>query len=265
MPRLSQHKSQKRVKICLLGDSGSGKTGALASLAEAGRELVILDFDNGLDFLVHLLRKRKPEALEKIRYVTLRDKYKAVGGQMIIDGVPQAFATAMNLLTNWNADGENLGPISSWPPERILVIDSASFMAKACLDWCEALGVSKDGRAVYFEAQSRFENAIAMLTSDSVNCSVILSFHIHMVQTDQVIKGYPATIGRALGPDIPKYFNAVLRCKTKGTGPAAARVISTAPEAMIDLKVPLLPSECPSELPIETGLEQYFKLLTEGK
>lgn len=265
MPKLSDHPSRKAAKLCLLGDSGSGKTGALGSLAVAGRDLFIMDYDNGLDFLVHMLKKQKPEALAKINYFTFVDKLKSVGGMIIPDGVPKAFSAGTEFLTSGRLpNGENLGPIDTWPAERILVIDSGSFMAKAVMRWCEMLGISKDKRQVYQEAQHRFEMLIAMLYSTEVKCSVIITFHIDFIVADGFTKGYPATIGKALGPEIPKYFNAVLQCKTKGTGEQARRVISTVPEALVDLKIPLLPKECPAELPVETGLETYFKMILEA-
>lgn len=260
MPKLSSH--PRGVKLALLGDSGSGKTGALASLAFAGRELFILDFDNGLDILTQLLRSN-PAALDRVRAITLTDKLKSIGGQILPDGVPTAFSRAMNLLTNWTDGEENLGPLTSWPAERVLVIDSGSFMSKAAFRWMEALGVSKDARAVYGEAQKRIENCIALLCSDQVKCSVIVTFHIALIDNEQgVFRGYPATIGRALGPEIPKYFNTVLQCRVRGVGASLRRVISTVPDGLVDLKAPVLPGSLPSELPLETGLDEFFKKLS---
>ena len=51
MAKLSAHKESKPFKGMIIGDSGSGKTGSLASLAAAGYKLVIMDFDSGLDIL----------------------------------------------------------------------------------------------------------------------------------------------------------------------------------------------------------------------
>ena len=57
MPKGSAHTSAIITKMLLIGASGSGKTGALASLAAAGYKLRILDYDNGLDFLMRYMRK----------------------------------------------------------------------------------------------------------------------------------------------------------------------------------------------------------------
>jgi Tfp pilus assembly pilus retraction ATPase PilT len=51
MPSMLDHESNELVKILVAADSGSGKTGSLASLVDAGFNLRILDFDNGLSVL----------------------------------------------------------------------------------------------------------------------------------------------------------------------------------------------------------------------
>ena len=51
MPSMDQHESNHLVKIMIAADSGSGKTGSLAALVEAGFNVRVLDFDNGLSVL----------------------------------------------------------------------------------------------------------------------------------------------------------------------------------------------------------------------
>ena len=51
MPKGSEHKSRKYVKLLYLGDSGTGKTGSLVSLVQAGYKLRVIDLDDGLDAL----------------------------------------------------------------------------------------------------------------------------------------------------------------------------------------------------------------------
>ena len=55
MPPIGSHQSTNSTKLMLLGESGAGKSGALASLVTAGYKLRILDFDNGLDTLKNYL------------------------------------------------------------------------------------------------------------------------------------------------------------------------------------------------------------------
>ena len=56
MANISKHKSTSVTKLLLCGVSGSGKTSALASLANAGKKLRILDYDDGLDILPEFLK-----------------------------------------------------------------------------------------------------------------------------------------------------------------------------------------------------------------
>ena len=266
MPSLLQHQSQTATKLLLIGDSGSGKTGALASLAKAGFKLRILDFDNGLDLLVNVLRREAnaSELLKNVTYVTLTDKMKAIAGQMVPDGMPQAFSRAMNLLTNWKTTDEDLGPAGSWGPDAVLVIDSLTFLSRSAFRFVEAAFQHKDPRQTYGEAQKRIEACLAMLYSDSIKCNVVVNSHIALIEKEGaggMMKGYPSSIGQALSPRIPTYFNTVLQAKIKGAGTSAKRVITTIPDGVIDLKTSILPDRVPAELPIETGLAEYFALI----
>ena len=57
MANIKTHKSAEYTKLMLVGDSGSGKTTALSTLANAGYNLRILDFDDGLSILPEFLNK----------------------------------------------------------------------------------------------------------------------------------------------------------------------------------------------------------------
>jgi len=62
MPKLGDHQSKSTTKMLFVGDSGAGKTGALASLAAAGYHLHIMDLDNGLDVLNNYYDPKLKEA-----------------------------------------------------------------------------------------------------------------------------------------------------------------------------------------------------------
>ena len=70
MANIKTHKSAEYTKLMLVGDSGSGKTTALASLANAGYNLRILDFDDGLSILPEFLNK---DAVKNVSFVTCKD------------------------------------------------------------------------------------------------------------------------------------------------------------------------------------------------
>src|SRR5216683_1625548 len=101
MPTLSNHQSNDFTKMLIMGDSGTGKTGALASLVKAGYKLRILDFDNGLDVLKQFVYKDCPENIDNVEFRTLQDKLKATPLGSIVDGQPKAFPAALRMLDHW--------------------------------------------------------------------------------------------------------------------------------------------------------------------
>jgi AAA domain len=251
------------------GDPGTGKTGGLVSLVEAGYWLGILDLDNGLDSLKAQILHRCPEKIGNVEYRTLRDKRKATPDGSIIDGVPRAFVDALKMLDRWkykvDEDEVDHGVPATWGPDRILVIDSLTLLGDAAYDFREPLVArSRDGkydkRAVYWDAQRAVENVLAHVTSEWFKTNVIINTHIRYVDNeDGTRKGYPTAIGSALSPQIPRYFNSVALCRSKSGG---KRVIQTAQTSLIDLKNPK-PFAMLPEYPIETGLADFFAVLRE--
>mgnify|MGYP001496439716 CR=1 FL=1 len=57
MTSLADHHASSLVKMLYIGDSGTGKTGSLVSLVDAGYKVHVLDMDNGLD-VPHLALQR---------------------------------------------------------------------------------------------------------------------------------------------------------------------------------------------------------------
>lgn len=260
MTTLDKHKSTGITKLLLIGGSGSGKTGALASLVAEGYKLRILDFDNGLDSLVWQVRKRAPDKLVNVEYRTLRDKRKATGAGPMLDGPAKAFVTALQMLDRWKYDDIDLGVPAQWGEDTVLVLDSLTFMSDAAWDWAEPMVPRNskgeyDKRAVYGNAQKAIESVLALLTSEQFNCNVIVTSHIRYENMpDGSMKGWPTAVGAALGPTIPRYFNSVALCETIGNN----RTITTASSALIDLKNPVS-FKMQAKLPIETALADFFK------
>lgn len=263
MTSLAQHQSSEFTKLLLIGDSKSGKTGALAPLAMKGYKLRILDFDNGLDALAMVLKRDAPAALKNIEFRTLRDRLKATPLGSVVDGSATAFIEALRMLDNWKYGDIDLGPPSQWGKDCILVLDSLTFMSDAAFNFREPLVPrSRDGkydvRAVYKDAQNAVEDVLALLTSESFKTNVIVISHVRYVENpDGTKKGYPTAVGSALSPQIPRYFNSVALAQT---GPGGKRAIQTVATAMIDLANPAAFKMLPS-LPIETGLATFFETL----
>lgn len=259
MPSLANHQSNSFVKLLLTGDSGSGKSGALASLVAAGYKLRILDMDNGLDPLKTFVMKECPALADNVEFYTLRDNYKTTAAGPKVDK-PKAFVSAMKMMDHWKYEDIDLGRPSDWGPEVIFVLDSLSFFSDAAFDWAESMNPSaKDPRQWFYSAQQAVESALALLTSASFATNVIVSAHVRYTTGDDgATKGYPNAIGSALGPTIPRYFNHWAQCTNK----AGKRTIQTAATSQFDLKN-TKPFEMEKSYDLSDGLAKFFAVLRD--
>lgn len=266
MPTLSEKNDP--LKIIYLGDSGCGKTGALAALVIAGYELFILDFDNGTDILGRAIKDPKLRA--KVHIETLTDTGKITGlglTQKIVKMNPRAFPSALSLLQKWvdSESKQDFGPVASWGKDRVLVIDSLSFMGMAALDFI----LARNGRANeqpwqsdWGEAMRLVEQALQIIFSSEIKCNVVMNTHIEYVTIEGVTKGLPMGLGQKLPPKIGRYFNFMIMGKSRGAGDNVKRLILTKPESNVELKCPIL--EMKRELPQESGLADLFKAWNNG-
>lgn len=261
MPKASEHPSGLFTKMLMAGESGSGKTGALISLLVAGYKVHVIDLDAGLDFLMHELRKRHPEVLDNLDYVTCTDKLKpSPAGGLIPVGIPTAYTKAVGLMDKWE-DGTKP---SEWGKDHVLVVDSLSFLGNAAFRWKEALNPgAKDPRQVFYSAQDAVEDVLGLLTSEQMHTNVIVTSHVRwMERQDGSVKAFPSAIGGALSPKIPTYFNSLVLAETVGVGNSVKRQIRTAPTIFMDLKNPA-GKDLSEPLPIETGLATFLQKVQE--
>lgn len=252
MPTLDQHQSGSYTKLLYIGDSGTGKTGSLVSLLQAGYTFRVLDMDNGLDSLVYYAKELCPDKLKNVEFVTLRDRYKSTKTGPRVDGTPEAFVKSMDILTEWSKIED---------PNCIFVLDSGSAWGRAAYAWADGLNpTAKDKRQVFFAAQQAIESAVALLSGDDFKMNVIFISHVNYKELSEGInKGYVNLIGSALGPVIARYFNTLILAETQGSGANVKRKIKTLPTGVIDLKVPTPKIE--ATLPLETGMATIFKTL----
>ena len=170
MPPLDQHETSEFRKLILIGNSGAGKTGALASLVGAGYELRIIDLDASLRALTNHIEEIDPKLLKKVQYQTYRDRMKMGPTGPKLVGPPRAYLNAMTALEKWPDDDSDP---AEWGEEKILVIDSLTNLGRAAFQWARAVnpqssaGKKQDGRQWYGMAQDLIEDLIANVTSDA--------------------------------------------------------------------------------------------------
>lgn len=287
MAPLKSHPSATKSNVLFIGDSGMGKTGALASLAIAGYNLRIMDFDNGVDILANILKPDIPPynlspeasdaALGRIDYVTLTDKFKSLGGRMFPESA-KAWTKAVETLNNW----PGFGAVSSWTPKEILVLDSLTFAGRAATRFIMSLNgklAAVPQWTDYGDAQKVLDTMLATLYSEHIKCSVLVLSHIReigkkktieqngkavTVEEDGTRRGYAETgTGAALSPTVGRYFNGMIQADIIGEGPYAKRVINTVPTGNIGLKNSA-PGLVKPQYKLDTGLAEYFTAVCGG-
>jgi AAA domain len=288
MPALADHHSATTTKLLLLGDSGAGKTGALASLAASGYNLRILDFDNGVDILKGYLTgaspytAKDPAAASRVHSLTCTDKRKLLGSSLV-PVKAEAWEKACRALYEWKEPGVDgrpavdLGKIETWGERDVLVIDSLSTAAESAMNYHLGLNgklgatrTSNEARRDIGATQSLIRSLLQMLYSDSIKCNVIINAHITLVTESgmspqsedakgesDTARGYPAAIGRALSPHIPRYFNSVLLLDVEGRGASAKHYLYTRSRGNVLVKTSA-PLRVREKYELPWGLAEYF-------
>lgn len=267
------------LRILFMGLPKSGKTASLASLANAGWKIRVLDFDGNVDPLVNFT---KPSARSNIEVVDCLDKVSLVdvgGGSIPSDGVPKmrasrGWSAMAKALNKWPFDDSFCG---DWDPEKvILLIDSATTLALSKVHAIQ-LANNKDGKRRNFSdyelTQTSIEGLIQALKAD-VKCPVFLTAHLQLVGPDldvaddieneglkarileEKLKGAskqpwalgPITLGKAQVRTLAAHFSGTALMEAL---PAAGRQIRLKPMDGLALGMPI--PGLKDSYPIETG------------
>jgi hypothetical protein len=296
LPSIAQHPSASVVKLLLVGDSGAGKTGALAALAASGYNLRIWDFDNGLDILRNYATRKDspyvakcPDVASRIEYVTCTDEMKNVGGNIQCIRA-HAWQRAVSMLDHWRELGpdgktvvKDLGKITTWGQDDVLCVDTLTTAAIAAKNFHLQLNgklgqtrTSNEHRRDIGAAQGAIQRLLEMLYSDSIKCNVVVTTHITTVTESgmapnaeeakderDTARGYPSVIGRALSPLVSRWFNSVLYVDVAGSGASAKHKLYTRTQGNVLVKTSSPLSVRPS-YDLEWGLAEYFKDVKGG-
>ena len=202
------------------------------------------------------------------------------GSALVPDGT--AWDKALAMFHLW----PDFGPVETWQSDTVLVIDSLSFLGQAALNWVMKLNGrlgSKPFDTDYGDAQALIKGVLGTLFNVELRCHVIVITHLDYRggnlfkdapdrpnrpapkpdhnDLSAVERAYPMTLGKAMNNTVGRYFNTLFLVKTVGSGASTRRVICTANTnagtAQIDLAS--IDLDVPRELPIETGLADYFE------
>jgi len=250
-----------RKQILYLGDSGTGKTGSLFSLVEAGYRLWIIDMENGVQILANLIKEKCPNRLNQVEVEQFSENYTITKMGPKVRGSANALVKAGAQIDKWTKEVE-------WTDKDILVIDSLTGLGKAALEAAKAQNPSaKDYRLHVGNAQRLVEPFIDTLTSADAPFSLIAITHSRykdIIGVDGRITGsanFPSCVGQSLPERLPQAFNDVYATKLTGSGAVVKREIVSVSTIVSGLKTSS-PTKVEKAYPLETGLAQIFEQLT---
>lgn len=218
------------VNVLLMGASGTGKTHSLRTLVDSGLEVFVLFTEPGMEVLAdipsdklhwHYIPPSSPDWSDMIDSASKINKLslKSLSEMSDINKSKYTeFLDVLGSLANFKDDrtGQTYGGVDSWGPERVIVVDSLSGLSimamnliagskpvKSIADW----GVSVDN----------LERLLTKLCVDT-RCHFVLISHLER-ETDEVTGGTSltaSTLGRKLGPKLPRFFSDVIHVKRDG-------------------------------------------------
>jgi hypothetical protein len=215
----------------LLGATGTGKTYCLRTLADAGLEVFIISTEPGIASTLgdtdpskvhwHYIAPATASWTDMIQSAERINQLSFEALAKLPDINKRKYHEFLDVLTTCNdfvddRTGQHFGDVSTWGPDRALVVDSLSGLnvmamnlvigskpVKSQADW----GVSMDN----------LERFITKLTTDT-RCFFILTAHLER-ETDEMTGGtqlMASTLGRKLAPRLPRFFDDVVQCRREG-------------------------------------------------
>lgn len=275
-----------------IGWPGSGKTGALVSLLNAGFKVRVLDFTGNWSPLAQYADDR---ALDNLDVVTLQDKLAANDAKAVLPlGVPTAFNQAAQLMKEWkykdeNGNEVNLGSSKEWGPDTVVVIDELTTLGKMAKNRAMVMNnktPSTMTSAVWGAAVNDVTNLIGIMKEDKNRFHLIINAHKQVLgpadfvnqndqkdemkpileaKLDMVTEGmippriYPVGVTKNSSTTIHGELPIMLEFEKVNKAGKVQRVINTVGGPEIDIKIP--GKGLKSSYSIETGLLEIFEAL----
>lgn len=273
------------VRALLTGFPGTGKTGCLAALANAGFKLRVLDFDGNPE---SLLQYSTRAGLKNIDIMSFEDPQAFVGNYVGTKGPPMAFIKCLKALDSWkytDPDGAevDLGASASWGPDTVVVLDGLTGLSQACFARAQAMmnkNPTNTTQAVWGLAIQDQANFIRRLTAAGNRHHVVAISHLKMIGPKAIEQGdnqsnaelkerlidlvptryFPTALGQQLPQTICGEFPIVLNATVNVKGPKVKRALRFQPVEEMDLKLPAPAKalEGLADLGVEDGMLRVF-------
>lgn len=215
-------------KIILIGDSGTGKTHALRTLLDAGITPFIIFTEPGMETVGDILDKCHWKYIPptQIGWGGLSDIAKKIsildydGIAKLRDANKPKYTELLNVIEQCNnfvdQNGESFGDVMTWKTDRALAIDSLSGLSDMASQLTVG-GKPVKGLQDWQVAQNMLKFLIDKLTT-GCSCTFILTSHIAR-EKDEITGGTTlmvSTLGKALAPDLPRYFSDIIQTVREG-------------------------------------------------
>lgn len=217
-------------KVMLLGDSNSGKTTAIRSLVAQGLEVFVLATEPGIEKILGDVPSDKlhwhylpptpfsPDTLaeqqQKIHTMSYEQMTKLVTSRNEF----RQMLDVMTLIKNFKCQrtGQTYGSIYSWDNKRAFVVDSMSGLTQMQLNAWLGTKITM-GPPDYGITQKGLLNLV-MSWCMALNCWFVLTAHTEkeLNETTGAYQVMASTVGKALAPQLPKYFDEVIHTKRDG-------------------------------------------------
>jgi AAA domain len=238
-------------RVLILGEPASGKTGALAQLANAGYRLFIHDFDQNSRVIGSYL---KPGAADI--YVNTYTAAKLTAGNLFTGDIANKEAktkateeatsaaaiqavkqlrTFTSMLQQWKEDGADIPASKNLTAKDVIVIDSGTFLGEMLLLAAyEDPRTKRDLRSLYQVAGDYYGAVLDYLCGTNIGASVIVLTHIMQTgeKDDQgrfvgKTRDIPVAIGEKASKRMPTYFSDIWQLEVDRGGNRSFKISAT--------------------------------------
>jgi len=226
------------VNVLLEGPTGTGKTYALGTIADAGVELFLLFTESGMETTLGYWTDRGLEVPGNVHWHVLgraADSFATMAQtaftintlaqealhkmQDVNRAKHNQFVGLLKALSDFPDDrtGQRFSSVDSWGPDRCLAMDSLTGINPIALSLVVG-GKPVKSQSDWGISMDQIEKLIRQLT-DGCKCHFVLTSHVER-EVDQVLGGVKltvSTLGAKLAPKIPPMFSDVILSSREGT------------------------------------------------
>lgn len=280
------------LRILIGGWPKGGKTGAIASLLNAGYKVRMLDFEGNYDVLLNYV---KPEFLKNLDIATFQDVQTSDGSTPFDSdkaAKEMAYSRALQQLKDWKTDIDGqpgtLGAAYTWGPDTVLVVDNLTRLGEMSFRRARRILNKRAGQVdvkAWGLGVDELVNFLQWMTRKTNKFHLVVLAHWQMLgpdipmsssSEDQDIKDlkvqiateraamletklFPKGVTKENSRNIGSFLPVLLEAKRVVNGTKVKRVLLTETDEAIDLAFPVPGAE--KSYPIETGLATIFELL----